>query len=112
MSGYTRGDSSTAGSQKDAGEQSETADKGRKDKQGNQWFVGSNQLSYRREKMEMRTAFADGLISDWDVYEKLLDHALRDSLNADPSEHPILMAEPSYNTPAIREKLTEILFET
>ena len=35
----------------------------------------------------------------------------RDRLNVNPAEHPILVAEPSFQPDKTREKMTEILFE-
>lgn len=32
-------------------------------------------------------------------------------MHADPSEHPILVTEPAWNTPANRERMAEIIFE-
>lgn len=32
-------------------------------------------------------------------------------MKVDPSEHPVLLTEPSWNTPANRERMAEILFE-
>lgn len=32
-------------------------------------------------------------------------------MKVDPSEHPVLLTEPSWNTPANRERMAEILLE-
>ncbi|KAJ7531089.1 hypothetical protein O6H91_14G031900 [Diphasiastrum complanatum] len=53
----------------------------------------------------------DGLIADWDVVEAIWDHALRERLLVDPKEHPMLLAEPSFNTQKQREKTVELMFE-
>jgi len=52
-----------------------------------------------------------GLVTDWDVVEKLWFHVFYERMNMDPKEHPILLAESSFNTVANREKATEIAFE-
>jgi len=75
------------------------------------YFIGTNELWYRRDHMEIKAPLEKGLISDWDVVEKLWDHALKVSLRVDPKEHPILLAEPPFNIKANREKITEIMFE-
>ena len=43
----------------------------------------------------------------------LISHTIysRDQLSANPSEHPLMLAEPSFNTKDIREKTIELLFE-
>lgn len=51
--------------------------------------------------------------SDWnDLLPTFLTHGYKASLKADPSEHPLLLVERAYNTPAIRQQTLEVLFET
>lgn len=51
-------------------------------------------------------------VHDWDLVERLWDHGLRDRLRVDPSEHPLLHAEPPHNTDAARLRVTELAFES
>jgi len=51
------------------------------------------------------------VVNDFDAIPALLRHTLDNGLRVDPSEHPILMTEPAWNTPANRERLAEIMFE-
>lgn len=67
---------------------------------------------YRRDGMEVGHPMVDGLIEDWDLIEQVWRHALVDRLGVDPSEHPLLVSEPSFNPSVKREKMTQILFET
>ena len=46
--------------------------------------------------MEIEHPMKDGLIENWDLMEKLWDHALKDRLRIQPEEHPMLLAEPSF----------------
>jgi actin-like protein 6A len=46
------------------------------------------------------------------LVERLWDHGLRDRLRVDPSEHPLLHAEPPHNTDAVRARFTELAFES
>ncbi|KAH8999371.1 actin-like protein Arp4p [Lactarius akahatsu] len=41
----------------------------------------------------------------------LIRHALKDVLRCKPEDHPILVTEPAWNTPANRERMAEIMFE-
>eukprot|EP00899_Mesostigma_viride_P024725 jgi/Mesvir1/5437/Mv15496-RA.1 len=75
-------------------------------------YVGTNAVSYRRDGMEMVGPLKNGLIEDWEVMEAIWKHALVEQLRVSPEEHPILLAEPPYNTKAIREKSVEVLFES
>lgn len=74
-------------------------------------YAGVQGLGYRRDHMEVVPAMKDGLVADWEVVESLWDHALRDRLMIDPKEHPMLLAEPSFNTQQHREKMVELMFE-
>jgi len=53
----------------------------------------------------------NGLIDDFDIFEKVFEYSFRKSLRCDPSTHPVLMSEPFNNPKAKREKLCEIMFE-
>eukprot|EP00300_Choanocystis_sp_HF-7_P018118 c1993_g1_i1.p1 GENE.c1993_g1_i1~~c1993_g1_i1.p1 ORF type:complete len:375 (+),score=74.55 c1993_g1_i1:246-1370(+) len=74
------------------------------------YFVGAQQIGFRRDNMDIVSPFSQGQISDWDVYEQLLNHALK-SLHANPQEHPFLMSEPPHVSKSQRSKLCEIIFE-
>ena len=50
-------------------------------------------------------------VSDFNPIRPLIDHALVDVMRCTPSEHPILVTEPAWNTPANRERMAEIMFE-
>jgi actin-like protein 6A len=74
------------------------------------YHVGETAL-YRRDYTEMQNPLENGLIVNWDIIEKIWEHAVHERLHSDAKEHPILMSEVSYNTPTHREKITEIMFE-
>jgi actin-like protein 6A len=64
-----------------------------------------------RERMEMRNPIKDGIIEDWDILEKLWDHAFYSTLRVNPTEHPLLVSESAWNTKEARERLVELAFE-
>ncbi|MQL74324.1 hypothetical protein Taro_006673 [Colocasia esculenta] len=66
-------------------------------------YVGSQALGYRRDYMEVVSPIKDGVIVDWDIVDNIWDHAFRERLLIDPKEHPMLLAEPSANSPQQRE---------
>ncbi|KAF6151927.1 hypothetical protein GIB67_010501 [Kingdonia uniflora] len=91
-------------------------------------YVGSQALGYRRDHMEVLSPIKDGVVVDWDMVDNIWDHAFRfclilfsclllllissrDRLLIDPKEHPMLLAEPSSNTPQQRERTAELMFE-
>ncbi|XP_058083983.1 actin-related protein 4 isoform X1 [Magnolia sinica] len=74
-------------------------------------YVGSQALGYRRDHMEVLSPMKDGVVVDWDIVDNIWDHAFRERLLIDPTEHPMLLAEPSSNTPQQRERTAELMFE-
>ncbi|KAF5388200.1 hypothetical protein D9615_000199 [Tricholomella constricta] len=74
-------------------------------------YIGQNGPSMWRQGMEVANPIVDGLINDFSVIPPLIEHALMDVMRCTPSEHPILVTEPTWNTPANRERMAEIMFE-
>mmetsp|Transcript_7690 Transcript_7690/g.18891 ORF Transcript_7690/g.18891 Transcript_7690/m.18891 type:complete len:469 (-) Transcript_7690:552-1958(-) len=76
--------------------------------------VGHFALNYRRDNMEVVSPFNNktGLYEDWDLLENIWQYTLTDRLQINPTEHPVLLAEPNFNSKACREKSLEIMFET
>ena len=75
------------------------------------YSIGTSALAYRKDHMEIEHPMTDGLVENWDLMEKLWDHAFKDRLRVQPEEHPMLIAEPSFNSEACREKMLELMFE-
>ncbi|KAF9563682.1 actin-related protein Arp4p [Agrocybe pediades] len=74
-------------------------------------YVGQNGPSIWREGMEVGNPLSEGLIQDFNPIPPLIDHAISKIMRCDTSEHPILLTEPAWNTPANRERMAEIMFE-
>ncbi|KAH9007086.1 actin-like protein Arp4p [Lactarius hatsudake] len=64
-----------------------------------------------REDMQIGNPMSEGLITDFKPVSSLIRHALKDVLRCKPEDHPILVTEPAWNTPANRERMAEIMFE-
>ncbi|KAG6886068.1 hypothetical protein C0993_004058 [Termitomyces sp. T159_Od127] len=73
--------------------------------------IGENGPSLWRAGMEVSNPIVDGLIQDFSAVPPLIEHALENVMRCTPSEHPILVTEPTWNTPANRERMAEIMFE-
>eukprot|EP01096_Ripella_sp_DP13-Kostka_P018234 TRINITY_DN9796_c0_g1_i1.p1 TRINITY_DN9796_c0_g1~~TRINITY_DN9796_c0_g1_i1.p1 ORF type:complete len:445 (-),score=168.55 TRINITY_DN9796_c0_g1_i1:118-1452(-) len=73
--------------------------------------VGTEALAFRKDHTEIRSPFQNGLITNWDLVEPLLNFCFNHRLHVDPKEHPILMSEPSFTTRDQRERMTELMFE-
>jgi len=74
-------------------------------------YIGQSGPSVWRENMEIGHPLVDGLIQDFNPIKPLVDHALNKIMHCNPSEHPILVTEPAWNTPSNRERMAEIMFE-
>lgn len=60
--------------------------------------------SIYHENMSMEYALHDGVISNWNHFEKLWDQAISTSIKVDMKETPVLLAEKSYNSSVLRQK--------
>lgn len=66
----------------------------------------------RRDDVDVANPFKDdGLVSNWDLFESLLEHTLQRELFIDTREKALLFAEPNHNARKSRERITELLFE-
>eukprot|EP00475_Leptophrys_vorax_P039513 TRINITY_DN7149_c0_g1_i3.p1 TRINITY_DN7149_c0_g1~~TRINITY_DN7149_c0_g1_i3.p1 ORF type:complete len:391 (-),score=95.15 TRINITY_DN7149_c0_g1_i3:49-1221(-) len=70
------------------------------------------QLFIRRDGAEVVKPVENGIITDFDAIEAIWDQGFRRLLRVDPSTHPLLAVESSYNTDAAREKFAERVFES
>jgi len=53
-----------------------------------------------------------GIVEDWDLMEKFMEHVIFRHLRAEPEDHYFLLTEPPLNTPENREYTAEIMFES
>ena len=53
----------------------------------------------------------DGMVDNWELFEKVLDHTYKKIIQSESEYHPVLFSEASWNTRNNREKLTELMFE-
>ncbi|CAG8590901.1 13527_t:CDS:2 [Acaulospora colombiana] len=64
-----------------------------------------------KPRQEVGSPFREGLLEDFTYIPNIINHAFNDTLYCDPADHPVLVTEPAWNTPANRERMAEILFE-
>uniref|UniRef100_A0A1E1XFB4 Putative actin-like protein 6a n=1 Tax=Amblyomma aureolatum TaxID=187763 RepID=A0A1E1XFB4_9ACAR len=75
------------------------------------YFIDTTSIHVARANMDMTTFLKDGMVEDWDLFEKVLDYTYSRHVKSEPQLHPVLMSEASWNARTKREKLTEIMFE-
>lgn len=76
------------------------------------YYIDNTFIHVPREGVEVVSPLKDGMIEDWDLYQKLLDHLFMRHVKSSPELHPVLMSEAPWNVKQKREKLTELMFET
>ncbi|KAI0637838.1 actin-like protein Arp4p [Trametes polyzona] len=74
-------------------------------------YIGQNGPSLWRSGMQVGNPMHDGLVQNFDSIPPLINHAFKEVMRCDPSEHPVLATEAPWNTPANRERMAEIMFE-
>ncbi|KAG7448986.1 actin-like protein Arp4p [Guyanagaster necrorhizus] len=74
-------------------------------------FIGQSGPSVWRSGMEVANPIKGGLINDFGPIHALVEHAIVNVMGCNPSEHPVLVTEPSWNTVENRERMAEIMFE-
>ncbi|KAL9862092.1 Actin-related protein 4A [Arabidopsis thaliana] len=92
----------------DAANTTEDAKESDKEKGKRKLYTGSQALNFRRDQMEILSPTKDGIVTDWDMVDNVWDHALGNLQNLnclmiDPTEHPMLLAEPPLNSQQQRE---------
>ena len=73
--------------------------------------AGTNALSVRADGMPIEAALSDGVVTNWDAAEELLNYTYSSCLSCNPADHPLLLAEANHNTKEAREKMAELAFE-
>ncbi|KAJ3306117.1 Actin-like 6A [Kappamyces sp. JEL0829] len=74
-------------------------------------IMGESELFRPREGLQLKSPFEDGLVSDWDAFERLWEYSYEKALRVQPTQHPVMFSDPSWDTKANREKLCELAFE-
>ncbi|KAK0498542.1 actin-related protein Arp4p [Armillaria luteobubalina] len=74
-------------------------------------YIGQSGPSVWRSGMEVANPIKGGLINDFGPIHALIEHAVVNVMGCNPSEHPVLVTEPSWNTVENRERMAEIMFE-
>lgn len=76
-----------------------------------QLYVASQHTRYRHN-MEVIQPIKHRIVTDFDAVERVVDYCLKKHLGVDSRDHPMMLAEPVYNTSQNRAKMAEIFFES
>ncbi|BEI81562.1 hypothetical protein CcaverHIS002_0207220 [Cutaneotrichosporon cavernicola] len=84
----------------------------KKEKKGKRkFFFGDDGVSVWRKDMEIGSFMVDGIVNDAEAAGQMLSYVLRSRMGVDPTEHPLMLTEPAWSTPASRETLAQLAFE-
>ncbi|KAJ2158687.1 NuA4 histone acetyltransferase subunit [Coemansia sp. RSA 552] len=75
------------------------------------YFIGDTESAAWRAGMEIGGPLEQGLVRDWDMYEKIWEYAFKSRLRVQTEEHPVMVSEAAWNTSELRAKLVEMAFE-
>lgn len=76
------------------------------------YYLDTTYINAVRGNMELKTFLQDGMIDDFDLFEKMMDHIYSQHIHVKTAEeNPVLMSEASWNVRSKREKICEIMFE-
>lgn len=75
------------------------------------YFIDTTAISAARKDMELTSFLNDGMIEDWDLFDKMLEHIYDKHVHSDSQLHPVLISEAPWNIRAKRERITELMFE-
>lgn len=75
------------------------------------FFFGDDGVGVWRKEMEVGSFMVDGIVNDAEAAGQMLSYVLRSRMGVDPTEHPLMLTEPAWNTSSARETLTQLAFE-
>lgn len=68
-------------------------------------------MNVPRSNTEVHSFMKDGMIENWDLFEKVLDYSYEKLIQSSSELHPVLFSESAWNVRNKREQLTELMFE-
>ncbi|CAB1112598.1 unnamed protein product [Ectocarpus sp. CCAP 1310/34] len=78
---------------------------------GGRFIDGTGYLMGGGADMDVLPLMEDGFVTDWDLIEKVWEHAERTRLKTKLSDHQVLISEKPFNSSKERMMYTEMMFE-
>lgn len=92
-------------------ENSEAMDTGESAKTKKKFHIDTTSINFPKAGMDVGTYMRDGMVTDWDMFEQVLDYSYKKIIQSQSEEHPVLFSEAPWNKKDRREQLCEIMFE-
>jgi len=92
-------------------ENSEAMDTGESAKSKKKFHIDTTSINFPKAGMDVGTYMKDGMVTDWDMFEQVLDYSYKKIIQSQSEEHPVLFSEAPWNKKDRREQLCEIMFE-
>ncbi|XP_052896350.1 actin-like protein 6A [Anopheles moucheti] len=77
----------------------------------NKYYVDTTHINVARPSMEIQSYMKDGMIENWDLFEKVIDYVYAKVVQSESMYHPVLFSESAWNVRNNRERLTELMLE-
>ena len=74
-------------------------------------YVG-DEAQKMRGVLKLSYPIESGIVTSWDLMEKVWEYCFSNELRVDPSEHKVMLTEAPLNPKVNREKMTQLMFET
>ncbi|CAG9329713.1 unnamed protein product [Blepharisma stoltei] len=74
-------------------------------------YIG-DEVQAKRGYLYLNYPIEYGIVTNWDLMERIWHHTFFDNLKVPPDKHPVLLTEAPWNPKRNREKMTEVMFET
>lgn len=91
--------------------ESSTPENGHMDVDGNpppemkKYLIDTTSLHVARKNAETMTYLKDGMVEDWDLFEKMLDYVYDKHIKSESSFHPVLMSEASVSIFSVSRRI-------
>mmetsp|Transcript_987 Transcript_987/g.1179 ORF Transcript_987/g.1179 Transcript_987/m.1179 type:complete len:377 (-) Transcript_987:78-1208(-) len=74
-------------------------------------YIG-DEAQKMRGVLKLSYPISSGIVTEWELMEKVWEYCFSNELRVDPTEHKVLLTEAPMNPKANREKMTQLMFET
>lgn len=82
-----------------------------KDDLEKEYHIDTTSINVPKADMELSSFLNDGMVEDWDSFDKMLEHVYDRHVQSSSQLHPVLMSEAPWNIRSKRERITELMFE-